>query len=161
MGGDNVNTNYYREESWVGNTFTKRGKWVMSLLASVLVVGMIAGGCGVLQNIGGNKGQEEPVPTEVVDIDATPTEGVNVPSDADIDTAPTASSMVSYDVSSIGRADPFMPYGEIQAYEDAVNSAIAEANAHNAKIAELQRLKNTAIREPEDRKSTRLNSSHD
>lgn len=142
-----MNTNYYREESWVGNTFTKKGKWVLSLLASVLVVGMIAGGCGVLQNIGGNKGQEEPVPTEVVDIDATPQEAVNVPAD---DTEATASSMVSYDVSSVGRADPFMPYGEIQAYEDAVNSALAEANAHNAKVAEMNRLKNLAVREPDD-----------
>ncbi len=116
MGGDNVNTNYYREESWVGSTFTKRGKWVLSLLASVLVVGMIAGGCGVLQNIGmNNQPEPEPVTTEVVDIDATPTEGVNVPADTDIDVSPSASSMVNYDVSSVGRADPFMPYGEIQA----------------------------------------------
>ena len=150
MGGDNVNTNYYREESWVGSTFTKRGKWVLSLLASVLVVGMIAGGCGVLQNIGLNNQQAEEPPA-VVDIDATPTEGVNVPADTDIDVTPTANgSMVSYDVSSVGRADPFMPYGEIQTYDDAVNSAIAEANAHNAKVAELQRLKNLAIREPDD-----------
>ena len=149
MGGDNVNTNYYREESWVSNTFTKRGKWVLSLLASVLVVGVIAGGCGVLQNIGLNNSKEE-VPAEVVDVDTTPQEGVNVPGDTEISTEPTASKMVSYDVSSIGRADPFMPYGEIQAYEDAVNSAIAEANAHNAKVAELQRLKNLAIREPDD-----------
>jgi hypothetical protein len=58
--------------------------------------------------------------------------------------------MVSYDVSSVGRADPFMPYGEIQAYEDAVNSALAEANAHNAKVAEMNRLKNLAVREPDD-----------
>ncbi|MBR6301814.1 hypothetical protein IKR55_03660 [bacterium] len=151
MGGDNVNTNYYREESWVGSTFTKRGKWVLSLIASVLVVGMIAGGCGVLQNIGmNNQPAPEPAPTEVVDIDATPTEGVNVPADTDLDVSPSASSMVSYDVSSVGRADPFMPYGEIQAYDDAVNSALAEANAHNAKIAELQRLKNMAVREPDD-----------
>jgi hypothetical protein len=149
MGGDNVNTNYYREESWIGNTFTKRGKFVLSLLAAVVVVGMIAGGCGVLQNIG-NKAPEEPMPEQVVDIDATPQEGVNVPSDADVDVSTSSSSLVSYDVSSVGRADPFMPYGEIQAYNDAVNSAIAEANAHNAKIAELKRLKNTVIREPDD-----------
>ena len=149
MGGENVNTNYYREESWIGNTFTKRGKFVLSLLAAVVVVGMIAGGCGVLQNIG-NKAPEEPMPEQVVDIDATPQEGVNVPSDADVDVSTSSSSLVSYDVSSVGRADPFMPYGEIQAYNDAVNSAIAEANAHNAKIAELKRLKNTVIREPDD-----------
>ena len=58
--------------------------------------------------------------------------------------------MVAYDVTSVGRADPFMPYGEIQAFEDARNSAIAEANAHNAKIVELNKLKGVVIREADD-----------
>lgn len=148
MGGDNVNTNYYRDESWVGNTFSKRGKWVLSLLVAVLSVGLIAGGCGMLQNIGGPK-TDDIASTEVAD--APSQEGVTVPTDLDVDIeAGQPGSMVNYDVSSIGRADPFMPYGEIQAFDDATNAAIAEANAHNAKVAELKRLKNMAIREPDD-----------
>ena len=55
MGGNNVNTNYYRNDSWVDNTFSKRGKLVLTLLAVVFSVGIIAGGCGFLQNLGGNK----------------------------------------------------------------------------------------------------------
>ena len=58
--------------------------------------------------------------------------------------------MVSYDVVTIGRADPFMPYDEVRAYEDARNAAYAEAMAHNAKIDEIMRLKDTAIREEDD-----------
>jgi hypothetical protein len=156
MGGDNVNINYYRKESWVDNTFSKRGKWVMSLLAAVLFVGLVAGGCGVLHNIGiggGNNTEEVAAPEPVADVASKG--DVNVPSEAntvDVDvTAPSeASSMVSYDVSSIGRADPFMPYGEILAYDEARNSAIAEANAHNSKIAEINKLKGVVIRQPDD-----------
>lgn len=151
MGGDNVNINYYRNESWVDNTFSKRGKWVISLLAVVLLVGIIAGGCGVLQNIGiGNK-PEETAPAPVADV--APREEVNVPSDNNVDldiTSAQPSNMVSYDVSSIGRADPFMPYDEIRAFDEARSSAIAEANAHNAKIAELNKLKGLVIRQPDD-----------
>lgn len=61
MGGNNVNTNYYRNDSWVDNTFSKRGKLVLTLLAVVFSVGIIAGGCGFLQNLGGNKQEEVPV----------------------------------------------------------------------------------------------------
>lgn len=149
MGGDNVNTNYYRDESWVGNTFSKRGKWVLSLLVAVFSVGLIAGGCGMMQNIGDIMPKQNDA-EEIADAGVTPQEGVTVPTDMDVDIEPGQSSMVSYDVSSIGRADPFMPYGEIQAFDDATNSAIAEANAHNAKIAEIKRLKNMAIREQDD-----------
>lgn len=153
MGGDNVNINYYRNESWVDNTFSKKGKWVLSLLAVVFFVGIVAGGCGVLQNIGigGKTNEEATEPAPVADV--APREEVNVPSentvDVDIET-PKASKMVSYDVSSVGRADPFMPYDEIRAFDEARNSAIAEANAHNSKIAEINRLKGIKIRQPDD-----------
>lgn len=154
MGGDNVNINYYRNESWVDNTFSKRGKWVMALLATVLFVGLVAGGCGVLQNIGsGGENVENVAPEPVADV-AAPKEEVNVPSDNTVDidvAAPSqASNMISYDVSSIGRADPFMPYDEIRAFDEARASAIAEANAHNAKIAQINKLKGIVIRQPDD-----------
>lgn len=156
MGGNKVNTNYYRNENWVDNTFSKRGKWVLSLLAVVFAVGIIAGGCGVLQNMGGNDAavpEAETTPAPVANADATPKEAVKIPDknsvDIDVDSN-QASSMVSYDVSSVGRADPFMPLDEIKAFENARNSAIAEANAHNAKIAELEKLKNVVVRQPDD-----------
>ncbi|MDE6137847.1 MAG: hypothetical protein K2F57_00085, partial [Candidatus Gastranaerophilales bacterium] len=57
MGGEKVNLNYYRNDSWVDNTFSKRGKWVLSLLLVVFSVGIIACGCGVLQNFGGDKSE--------------------------------------------------------------------------------------------------------
>lgn len=151
MGGNNVNTNYYRKESWINNTFSKRGKCVLALLAVVFSVGIVAGGCGFLQNLGGAKEEEIP-PAPIADVTTAPKE-VNVPSDSkvnlDVD-ADKASSMVSYDVATIGRSDPFMPYDEIQAFEDARNAAIAEANAFNAGIAEVKKLKDVVIREQDD-----------
>lgn len=152
MGGDNVKTNYYRNESWADSTFTKRGKWVLSLLAVVFSVGLIAGGCGFISNIGGNK-TEEPAPAPVADVNPAPSGEVNVPAentvDMDVDTEQT-SKMVELSSTSIGRSDPFMPSGEIKAFEDARRSAIAEANAHNARIAQIKKLKNVVIREPDD-----------
>lgn len=148
-----MNIEYYRNENWVDNTFSKRGKWVLSLMMAVLAVGIVAGGCGVLQNIGVGNAPEEIVPPAPV-ANITP-QDVDVPStsEASIDVDVTdseSSSMVSYDVSSVGRADPFMPSDEIQAFEDAKNSAIAEALAHNAKIAEINKLKDVVIRQPDD-----------
>ncbi len=156
MGGNNVNTNYYRNENWVDNTFSKRGKWVLSLLAVIFSVGIIAGGCGMLQNIGGNNANPVPeTPTAQPAAQPAPAakEEVKLPEEgtADIEVdSDQATSMVSYDVTSIGRADPFMPSDEIAAFEQARSSAIAEANMHNAKIAELEKLKNVVIREPDD-----------
>ena len=149
MGGNNVNTNYYRNDSWVDNTFSKRGKLVLTLLAVVFSVGIIAGGCGFLQNLGGNKQEEVPV----ADTNPAPREGVEVPSENSVDLdveSEQASNLVSYDVTSIGRSDPFMPSGEIAAFENARKSAIAEANAHNAEIAAIKKKRGTVIREADD-----------
>ncbi len=153
-----MNTNYSRNESWLDNTFSRRGKCVFALLAAVFTVGIIAGGCGFLQNIGGGAAEEEtpvPVAQPVADADAEPKakENVNVPdensTELDVESK-EASTMVSYDVTDIGRADPFMPSQEVEAFDSAVNSAIAEANAHNAKISELIKLKGVTIREQDD-----------
>lgn len=149
-----MNTNYYRNENWVDNTFSKRGKWVLSLLAVVFFVGIVAGGCSFLPNFGGQEPVAEEVPAvPVADVRKTPKEEVKVPDEGTVDMdveSDQASSMVSYDITSIGRSDPFMPSGEIKAFDDVRNSSIAMANAHNAKIAELEKLKNTVIREPDD-----------
>lgn len=153
MGGEKVNTNYYRNENWVDNTFSKRGKWVLSLLAVVCSVGIVAGGCGVLQNMG-EKAPEETQPAPAVEAVAPqPKAEVTVPDEGNVDLdvdSNQASSMVSYDITSVGRSDPFMPSGELRAFEEARSSAIAEANAYNAKISEVQKLKNTVIRQPDD-----------
>ncbi|MBD5401357.1 hypothetical protein HDR58_00955 [bacterium] len=146
-----MNTNYYRKESWVDNTFSKRGKCVLTLLAVIFSVGIIAGGCGFMQNLGGANQEESPV-QEVANIPAVKDE-VNVPDESKVDLdveENQASSMVSLDVSSVGRSDPFMPSDEIQAFEDAKNSALAEALAHNAQINELNKLKDVVVREADD-----------
>lgn len=146
-----MNTNYYRKENWVDNTFSKRGKFALILLGVVFSVGIISCGCGVLQKFGG---ASEETPSPVADVTpALPKEEVNVPAensvDLNVDTN-QASSMVSYDVTSIGRSDPFMPSDEIKAFDNARRSAIAEANAYNSHIAELKKLKNVKIREQDD-----------
>ena len=161
MGGEKVNINYYRNENWVDNTFSKRGKWVLSLLAVIFSVGIIAGGCGVLQNITGGidtstSDAVAPVVPEVQVEDVVPavsTEEVGVVPEGEAEAQPAAnqaSSMISYDVTSIGRSDPFMPSDEIRAFDEARRAAYEEAERHNSKIAEIERLKNTVIREPDD-----------
>ena len=55
-----MNINYYRNENWVDNTFSKRGKKVLALLAVIFSVGIVAGGCGVLQNFGIGGGEATP-----------------------------------------------------------------------------------------------------
>lgn len=151
MGGNNVNIDYYRNDSWVDNTFSKKGKCILTLLAVVFFVGIIAGGCGFLQNIGGGAAPQQDTPV-VADTNPAP-KPVEVPSENTIDIedeANEASRMVSYDVTSIGRSDPFMPSGEIAAFEAAKKSAIAEANAHNAQIAAIKRKQKMVIREADD-----------
>ena len=62
----------------------------------------------------------------------------------------TPSRMVSYDVDTIGRANPFMPYNEMIEFERVRNAAIAEANARNAKILKLKNLQDYRVREQDD-----------
>ena len=107
--------------------------------------------CIFLSGCGAKQEEEVLVPPQPV-VQEKPSKPVNVPAEketVDVENE-LATKMVSYDVLSIGRSDPFMPYGEISAYEQARNSAIAEANAHNAKIAKIRSLQNVAIREADD-----------
>lgn len=104
-------------------------------------------GCGAKQ-------EEEFVPPPQPEVSEKPAKPVKVPKEkdtAEIEVEDDVTSkMVSYDVLSIGRSDPFMPIGELAAYDEARNSAIAEANKYNAEIARIQNLKNKAIREADD-----------
>ncbi len=115
---------------------------VFTLLVSLLVMGIFTSGCNS---------------TQKADIDIYDTkslESVNVPRDTGVELAVASTTqptkMVTYDVSSIGRSDPFMPYGEISAYDKARQSAISEAAAHNAEIYRLKALQNKAVREADD-----------
>lgn len=62
----------------------------------------------------------------------------------------TTGKMLSLDITNVGRSDPFMPYSEYKAFEDAKARAIKEATEHNAEIAKLERLKDVRIREQDD-----------
>lgn len=115
---------------------------VFTLLVSLLVMGIFTSGCNS---------------TQKADIDIYDTESlesVNDPRDTGVELAVASTTqptkMVTYDVSSIGRSDPFMPYGEISAYDKARQSAISEAAAHNAEIYRLKALQNKAVREADD-----------
>jgi Tfp pilus assembly protein PilP len=69
--------------------------------------------------------------------------------DIDVDDAHSG-KMISYDVATIGRSNPFMPFNEMLEYEKARSSAIAEANSRNAQIRKIKNLQNYAIREQDD-----------
>lgn len=117
---------------------------MFTLLLSLLVAGIFTCGCN-----------STPKASDDIDIfDAGSPESVNVPRDTGVELAVASTTqptkMVSYDVSTIGRSDPFMPYGEIAAYDKARQSAISEAAAHNAEIARLKALQNKAVREADD-----------
>lgn len=151
-----MNINYYRNESWVDNTFSNRGKKVLALLTVVFTVGIVACGCGVLQNFGIGGGESA---TPEATTPAVPEAQVETPDvsqeqkaeEVELEAEPEqATSMVAYDVTSIGRSDPFMPSGEIQAFDEARRSAYAEAAIHNSKIAEVAKLKDVVVREPDD-----------
>ena len=139
-----MNTNYYRKENWAEKTFSKRGRFVIALIAMVCTVGVIAGGCSFVPNLPnfGKKAEESEIPIAATADPAQPVESaeINVPTEED-----NSNKLVGYDVVSVGRSDPFMPLGEAQAFNKAKHEAIAEANAYNAKIAKLQQLKNTVI----------------
>lgn len=146
-----MNTNYYKDENWAEKTFSKRGRVVISLMIVVCAVGMIACGCSFvpnLPNLGKKAPSESEIPIASTSESAQPTETaeINVPTEEE----DKSDKLVGYDVVSVGRSDPFMPLGEAQAFDKAKHEAIAEANAYNAKIAKLQRLKNTVIRLPDD-----------
>ena len=105
----------------------------------------------------GTKQEEPPAPKptparekRAAKINVPDENGKSSKAEIDIDDVGDGTKMVSYDVVNIGRADPFMPMGELAAYEQARKSALAEANAHNAEIIRLKNLQNVAIREADD-----------
>lgn len=121
-------------------------KHLFACFISLLVIGLFVSGCNSTKNAENNEL-----------FDSNSISQIDVEKDAQVELAAASSNsssqgtkMVSYDVSTIGRSDPFMPYGEIQAYDQARQSAIAEAAAHNAEVARLRNLQNQRIREADD-----------
>lgn len=146
MGGNKVNTNFDKKESLLASIieFAGKGKSILSLVATVVVIGLIACGCGLM----GAKQEEAPV------VEAPqppmPKKEVSVPAEnVDLDTN-KASNLVSYDVTSIGRADPFMPIDEINAFEEARRSALEDARLHNESIQKIKDMQNISVRELDD-----------
>lgn len=72
------------------------------------------------------------------------------PVNIDVEDENIPSRMISYDVTSVGRSNPFMPYNEMIEYERARSSAIAEASIRNAKIAKIRNLRDYRVREQDD-----------
>ncbi len=146
--GKDMGSDFYSMEK-LTNRESKLGglKAIVVLLSAVFVVCAITAGCA--------QKQEEDVAQvpQPAPVEASQQEGVKVPEetsvDLDVDTN-QASKMVSYDVTSVGRADPFMPSGELDAFDEAKRAAYAEASAYNSKIAEIQKLKNVSYREADD-----------
>lgn len=58
--------------------------------------------------------------------------------------------MITYEVPMMGRGNPFMPYAEELEYSNARSAAIKEANARNAEIIKMKKLKDVAVRQPDD-----------
>lgn len=58
--------------------------------------------------------------------------------------------MITYEVPYMGRGNPFMPYAEELEFQNARSSAIREANEKNAQIIKMKKLKDIAVREPDD-----------
>ena len=113
------------------------------LLVVMAFVGMFSCGCTP------KKAAEEEIPVANVKPAVEPKqEEPNKP--AENKEHEDLTKMVSYDITSVGRSDPFMPSDEIEAFENARNSAISEARLKNSQIAKLKNLKLQAIREPDD-----------
>ena len=129
--------------------FKNHIKYTLGLFATALTVALVLSGCGA----------QKQTPTEVPIPQSTNNsmQGSDIASnkhtksvDLEVEDEAASSRMVSYDVTTIGRSDPFMPYNEMIEYQKAKASAIAEANARNAEVYKYQKMQNYSIREQDD-----------
>ena len=117
----------------------------MTLFLLLVWVGIFSTGCI------GNKEEKEDVPVaDFKNESVTPTPVSNNVSTAAKSQQPAKPKMVTYDVVAAGRSDPFAPRAELDAYAKARSSAIAEANARNAEVERLRKLKGQSIKEADD-----------
>ena len=123
--------------------FKNRITNILGLIFSVVVLSFFLSGC-IPQK---QEPQQALPPVPQADNSVnTPHNPVNI----DVEDEDIPSKMISYDVTTIGRSNPFMPYNEMVEYEKARNSAIAEANAKNSQIAKIKRLQDYRVREQDD-----------
>lgn len=124
---------------------------ILALLVCAIITGLFVSGCGPESQTQNNDVQ---VPQPVAQNQQEPSSPVRIPTenmvDIDVEDDISSGKMVSYDVASIGRGNPFMPYNEMIEYERARNSAIAEARAKNAQIFKIKNMQNYRIREQDD-----------
>ena len=123
------------------NRVSKRIINISSLMLSAVLVMCMLSGCG------NDMALQEFYPANIA---AKTQSNSDKTVDIDIDEKTNTGKMVTYDVVSIGRSDPFMPYNEMLEYERARNAAISEAATKNAKIKELKKHLNYSIREEDD-----------
>lgn len=116
-------------------------KNILGLVLSVVVLSFFLSGCSSQK-----EEAKQALPPVPAGNNAQAHNSVNI----DVEDEDIPSKMISYDVSSIGRSNPFMPYNEMIEYEKARNSALAEANYKNAQIAKIRRLQDYRVREQDD-----------
>ncbi len=123
--------------------FNKKIGNILGLVIAVILLSFCISGC-----VPQKEEPQKPLPPvpKANNTNPEPHKSVNI----DVEDDDLADNMISYDVTTIGRSDPFMPYNEMIEYEKARNSAIAEANAKNAKILKLKNLQNYRVREQDD-----------
>jgi len=123
--------------------FKNRITNILGLIFSVVVLSFFLSGCIPQKQ---EPQQTLPPVPQADNSENTPHNPVNI----DVEDEDIPSKMISYDVTTIGRSNPFMPYNEMIEYEKARNSAIAEANAKNSQIAKIKRLQDYRVREQDD-----------
>jgi len=122
---------------------------IFGLIFAVVALSFVLSGCGPQEEPQLQQPQPKPpAPAENVNSNNQPSERGTVNINVEDDDIP--SRMISYDVQTVGRSNPFMPYNEMVEYERVRNAAIAEANAKNAQIAKLKNLQDYRVREQDD-----------
>lgn len=116
---------------------------ILGLFIAVILLSFCISGC-----VPQKEEPQKPLPPvpKADNVNPEPHKSVNI----DVEDDDLPDNMISYDVTTIGRSNPFMPYNEMIEYEKARNSAIAEANAKNAKILKLKKLQDYRVREQDD-----------
>ena len=145
-----MNINYYRQKKEIEERSANKSM-LIKLFSVVLAIIFVACGCSNM------KGSEEnTIPEPVVQqenlqqVAQTPTDEEENKDQDTVDIVEEDNTMIAYDMVNVGRSDPFMPAGELAVYQNAKEAATKEANAHNARVAELKKLRGKTIREADD-----------
>ena len=119
---------------------------ILALILTAVVVSFSLSGCMPQQEQQPQLQQPQPQAENIGSEQKTEHSSVNI----NVEDDDIPSGMISYDVTTIGRSNPFMPYNEMAEFERVRNAAIAEANARNAQIARIKNLQDYRVREQDD-----------